>query len=222
MSAPAAKETAAPQAPETPNTPEQPPKKSRWGRKAKEPKPEREPKPPKEPKVPKPRRSRGPTPWLLLAGLLTAGAAVAVLYLPIPGLTPKAEPPAGAPSTPEASVGEALTKREQDVAKREADLAAREQAVKQKETEMLGMVKQITAGQPSSPTLQQVVALYEAMAPTKAAPLLASLPTESAVQVLRLMKADQAAAILSAMEPAQGAQIMGELMKPPAQTSLGG
>lgn len=208
----------APAAAETPTAPEKPEKKHLFGRKAHEPK---QPKQPKAPKPPKVRRSRGPAPWLMLAALLTAAGALAVLYFPIPGLTTPSEP-AGGTNKADSQLGDVLQQREDALTKREEDLVTREKAVQDKEAQVRAALQDVTNSHKDGDALKEVVALYDAMSPIKAAPLLATLPTETAVKILRQIDPGQAAAILSYMEAGPASQIVQELAKPPAATNPAG
>lgn len=183
--------------------------------------PEKKGKPPKAPKVPKPKKPRRPwgiAPWLMIFALLLAGAAGAVLYYPIPGLTavPPAPPAAEEPVKPETPVpttgDPALA---QDLAQKEADLATREEALKQKELEVDRLLKELGVTESGNASLRRAANVYINMAPFKAAPLMAQLDDATAVQLLRLMSDQEAAAILSYMDADRGARIMRELTNPP-------
>lgn len=182
----------------------------------------------KPPKEPKPRRARQPwgmAPWLFLAALVTGAAAVAVLYYPIPGLTakPPVPPPAVEETKDQNPVPSAdLVKRELAVEQKEAELAAREETLRQKEEEATKVLKELGVTQSETVSLRRAANMYSAMAPYKAAPLMAQLDVETALQVLRLMTDDQAADILSYMEPDRGAQILRELTTLPATNPAGG
>lgn len=192
--------------------------------------PEKKGKPPKAPKAPrvpkpkKPRQPRGVAPWLMIFALLLAGAAGAVLYYPIPGLTatPPAPPAAEDPSksqTPAPTTADpALT---QDLAQKEADLAAREEVLKQKEIEVDRLLKELGVTESESASLRRAANVYTKMAPFKAAPLMAQLDDATAIQVLRLMSDAEAAAILSYMEADRAARIMRELTNPPVAPAGG-
>jgi hypothetical protein len=182
------------------------------------------PKPPRAPKPKKPRQPWGIAPWLLIFALLLAGAAAAVLYVPIPGLTakpatvptpeePKPKQPAGTGAQP-AALG--------DLAQREADLAAREAALKQKEAEVARLLNELGVTDSESASLKRVAKLYTNMAPYQAAPLMAQLDDATAVAVLRLMTDEEAAAIIAHMDPDRGARIMRELTRPPVSNPAGG
>lgn len=184
------------------------------------------PKPPKPPKVKKPRQPWGIAPWLLLFGVLLAGAAAAVLYVPIPGLTaqpadasqpeePETETPASPGPSPDPAAAEEL-------AKKEADLAAREEALKQKEAEVAKLLSDLGSPESQSAALRRAASLYNNMAPYKAAPLMAQLDDATVLQILRMMTDADAAAILSHMDADRGARIMQELTKPPVVTPAGG
>jgi flagellar motility protein MotE (MotC chaperone) len=177
---------------------------------------------PKAPRPPKVKRPMGIAPLLLLFALLLAGAAVAVLYYPIPGLTAKApeqpaaeekkaQAPASAPDTAAA-----------DLAKREADLAAREEALKAKEAEVARLMRELGVTETGNAALKRAANMYTNMAPYKAAPLMAQLDDDTAVQILRLMTDEEAAAILSSMDPDRGARIMKALATPPVTNPSGG
>lgn len=208
----------APAAAETPTAPEKPEKKHLFGRKAHEPK---QPKQPKAPKPPKVRRSRGPAPWLILAALLTAAGAIAVLYFPIPGLT-QAPAPVDGTKQADAQRSDALQQREEALTKREDELLTREKAVQDKETQVRAALQDVTNSHKDGDALKQVVAMYDAMSPIKAAPLLATLPTETAVKILRQIEPGQAAAILSYMEAGPASQIVQALAQPPAAPNPAG
>lgn len=205
---------------EAPAQAEQPAKKSGWGKKA------REPKAPKPPKVKKPRRPWGMAPWLLIAALLTAGAAVGSLYYPIPGLTATpatpATPAANEEQKTETQPADALAVREQAVAQKETDLAAREEALKQKEADVSKLLKDLGVTEAENTSLKRMANMYVNMAPFKAAPLMEQLDVSTAVQVLRLMTDEEAAAILAYMDAARAAELMQEFTKPPVANSPGG
>lgn len=217
MSAPAQSRAAQPEA-EQPQAPHahaaEPAKKGLWRKK-----------PPKQPKPRKPRQPWGIAPWLFLSALVTGAAAVAVLYYPIPGLTAK---PPGPPLPAQETKGENpvpfsdLVKREQAVAQKEAELAAREEALIQKEEEATQVLKELGVTQSETVSLRRAANMYSAMAPYKAAPLMAQLDVETALQILRLMTDEQAAEILSQMDPDRGARIMRELTTQPTGNSAGG
>ncbi|MFZ5826785.1 MAG: MotE family protein [Bacillota bacterium] len=194
----------------------EPAKKGGWGKKA--------PKAPKPPKPPKVRRSWGMAPWLFLSALLTGAAAVAVLYYPIPGLTakPPAPPVVEQPKQETASSSTTLLQREQAVAQKEAELAALEAELKQKEAETSRLLKELGGSELANNSLRRAANMYTAMAPFKAAPLMAELPVETAVQILRLMSDEQAADIIAHMETTRGAEIMRELTRPPVINTAGG
>lgn len=204
----------APATPQPPAEAAEPAKKGGWGKK--------KPKAPRAPKVKKPRRPWGMAPWLVLAALITGAGAVAVLYYPIPGLTAKPPaPPAVTEPKPETPTA-ALLQREQEVVSKEADLAAREEQLKQKEAEVSRLLKELGGSELENHSVKRAANMYTAMAPFKAAPLMAALPVETAIQVLRQMLDEQAAAIIAYMEPERGAEIMRELTRPPVTNTAGG
>lgn len=208
MSAPAPAPTAA--------QPEAPEKKGRWGKGA------------KAPKAPKPKKVRKPwgiAPFLLIFALLTAGGAVAVIRYPIPGIT-AIQPPKGteteAKQEPAPTTTPADPQREAELAQREAALAAREEAVQAKESQLGSAVNSLNNGESVTAALNRAARLYTGMAPYKAAPLMAELDDQTAVQILRLMTDDEAAAILSHMDTTRAARLFRELTRPPVPNPVGG
>ena len=192
----------------------EPAKKGGWGKKA-----------PKPPKPPKARRPWGMAPWLFISALLTGAAAVAVLYYPIPGLTAKPPvPPVVEQPEPrqETASNTTLLQREQAVAQKEAELAALEAELKQKEAEASRLLKELGGSELANNSLRRAANMYAAMVPFKAAQLMAELPVETVVQILRLMSDEQAADIIAHMETARGAEIMRELTRPPVINTAGG
>lgn len=182
------------------------------------------PKAPKAPKPKKPRRPWGMAPWLLLSALLTAGAAVGALYYPIPGLTAQPEPPpvVEEPQVTQPATPADLIAREQAVAQKEAELAAREEEIQRKEDEVNRVLKELGGAELLNSSMQRAANMYATMAPFKAAPLIAALPVETAVQIIRQIPNGQAAAIIAAMETDSAAEIMGELTQPPVVDEAGG
>lgn len=166
----------------------------------------------------KPRRSRGLAPVMLAGAILLSTAAAVAYFVPIPGVT------YAAPVTSTSNKPTSTTQPEADpelerataLAKLEADLQAREATVKEKETQVADLMKDLTAQKGEADAVRKAAALYQAMPPYTAAPLMQALDPAVAVQILRLLDEDQAAGILAYMDPAKGAKLMSELMKPPA------
>lgn len=168
----------------------------------------------------KSRRSGSMAPVMLAGAILLGAAAGVAYYVPIPGIT-YASPvsaPASQPKVPE-PVADPHAERADSLARLETQLKAREETVDEKETQVSGLLKDLTVQKAEIDAVRKAVALYEAMPPYKAAPLMQPLDPSLAVQILRLLDDDQAAAILAYMSPDKGASLMNELMKPPASKS---
>lgn len=157
---------------------------------------------------------------VLLAGAVLLGAAAGAAYfVPIPGITYASSVSDQQPTQEPAKASsplDAQLEREAALARMETELKSREDDLKEKESQVAGLIKDLTAQKGEADAVRKAAALYTAMPPYRAAPLLETADTAMAVQVLRLLEEDQAAAILAYMSAERGAQLMNEMIKPPA------
>lgn len=175
----------------------------------------------RHPRPRKKRAGRGASYWFLVGATVLGIAAVLSYLVPIPGLTSPAEPiladeqPA---SGPEQTMDPTLA-RQQQLANREAELENREAQVQEKEKQVAGLLRDLTLQKADSDAVGRAAAMYAAMPPYKAGPLMESMAADTAVAILRLLDEDQAAAIIMYMDPATGAQLMSQLTRPQAPAS---
>lgn len=167
------------------------------------------------------KRTRSGRPMgLILAVLLLAGAAAAVWYFPIPGLTAPDSSTVANPTAGDAATGSAASASPDQVS-REAALVAREKeladlaaSLKERETKVNQLLKELTTQQTSVEMTRRLSVIYGNMAPAKAAQLLAGMDRPTAVEILRLLEERQTADILAAMDPTVALQLIGEMTKP--------
>lgn len=166
------------------------------------------------------RRRRLSVPWLLIGSIILGAAAGVVYYVPIPGFTFAAQPaPIDTTKPSEAPTKDPLEERTVQLARAEADLKSREESVKNQETQIATLLKDLMGQQSQSDAIRKAASLYSAMPPYKAAPLMEVLDPEIAVQILRRLDEDLAGAIVAYMDPQKGSLFMRELAKPPTMSS---
>lgn len=174
------------------------------------------------PKPAKRRKLPGMLTWAVAAtvviGLTTAYATGWLPSLPALGSTKSPESPV-TPVTPPIvppPSNSSLREQQAEVARREAALAVREEQLREKEIQINALFAEAVTAKSTEESLRQVAAMYEAMPPHKAGPVLQLLDTQTAVEVLRRLDNDQAAAILSYIDPPRGAQLTARLAQPTA------
>lgn len=166
------------------------------------------------------RRRRFSVPWLLLGSILLGAAAGVIYFVPIPGFTFAAPPPPVDTTKPsDAPVKDPLEERTAQLARAEVELKSREESVKNQETQIATLLKDLMGQQSESDAIRKAANLYSAMPPYKAAPLMEALDPEIAVQILRRLDEDLAGAIVAYMDPQKGSVLMRELARPAAMPS---
>lgn len=116
---------------------------------------------------------------------------------------------ANAPQPVSGSQGSQLLRKQTELEDREAQVREREEQIRAAERAQAQQ-------QDRQVRIRQVVELYTAMPPSRAATLMGSLDDETAVEVLQKLDFDHAAAILIYLNAERGALLMAEILKPPA------
>lgn len=176
----------------------------------------------RQPKPPGRRRSGRAVYWLLAGALLLGMAAGLTYFRPALWMPKVATAPnpdgAGNPDvkTAVAPAPDPLEQRQLALAEAEARLKTREAQLKDQEAGGSSLLASLIQQRSEADAVGKAAAMYSAMPPYKAAPLMQALEVDLAVQVLRLLDEEQAGAVVMYMDPARGAEIMKQLMKPAA------
>lgn len=174
------------------------------------------------------RKRSGWAAYGFLAGALLLGIAAGLTYftssLRLPTVSALTEATGAAKpddTTAAAPATDPLEQRRAELAESEANLKARESKLKDQEVGVSAMLTGVTKRKSEADAVGRAAAMYSAMPPYKAGPLMQALDVEMAAQVLRLLDEDEAGAIVMYMDPARGAEIMKQLMKPVADKTGG-
>lgn len=157
--------------------------------------------------------------------LLKWGNSIPYVEKVIPGSNPKPKPAdsAGEKASQKSEedqkkITELNQKLEQErdkLAKLEAEAKAKDVEIEKLKRETERMRQQIEAAkkeQDENPK-REVAQLYTSMSPSKAAPIMAEMPMNEAVKILKLLKQNERSAILAKLEPKMAAEITSELLK---------
>jgi flagellar motility protein MotE (MotC chaperone) len=157
---------------------------------------------------------RGGMSNLLLFGAGMLGIAALVISLvDLPGLSvAAAHMPTTVAKDPNQEVSAQLTRREVSLMQAEETLKAREGMVKEKETQVSGLVKELAAQKAEGEQIKRMASVYAAMPPYKAGPLVQRLDLDLAAKVLLYLDQEEIAAIIAYMEPTTAAQVMAKLV----------
>jgi hypothetical protein len=166
--------------------------------------------------------------WVLGAAVIF-GIAAALQFNLIPGSDvilgatalahETTKPPVPVIGLPDTATSDPIADQQKQLAQREADLQAQEASVKERETQVADLLQDLSGQRTTADVVRRVADMYAAMPPFKAAPMLQTLDTETAVSILQLLDQDQAGAILAYMAPARGGELTTLLIKPqPAQS----
>lgn len=163
------------------------------------------------------RRPAGMATWVIGAGLVMA-AATATAYGLVPGLSqmlgvPRAEASEAPKSGAQGSTDKAADPQS-SIAAKQAELDAREAKLKEQEQTVSAVSNALTAQEAEASGIKRAVAVYNAMPPFKAGPMMEALEPAMAVEILRQLDSDQAAAILAYMDTARASNLTAQLIRP--------